>query len=130
MTKHWKTRDHVIHGKCDSVCHCEIGVNHDEAGHPMTPDDIPDIPTALLGYLALRSRDRAGRVRDALAALTPREQALVRDAAVMGYVRGAQAVAAGSVSGKIPADSAIVAEVVGACLSLPDLYPTLGGEGR
>lgn len=81
------------------------------------------IPENLAGYLAARDRERAQQVGEALGALTPREQALVKEAAVMGYVQGA--LAAGAVHPQIPPDSAVLTEVVGACLAMPDLYPTL-----
>jgi len=74
-------------------------------------------------YLAGRDQQHAQEIEDALAALTPREQALVKEAAVMGYVRGH--LAAGTGPPRIPADSAVLAEVIGACLATPDLYPNI-----
>lgn len=82
-----------------------------------------NIPEGLVAYVAARDRERAQQVSEALAALTPRERALVKEVAVMGYVRGA--LAAGAIDAKIPPDSAVLADVVGACLAMPDLYPTL-----
>jgi len=82
----------------------------------------------LAAYFALRQQQRADAVAAVVGAMNPRERRLVREAAVMGYVRGSMA---GEVAGrqgvfktKIPPDSAVVAEVVDACLSMPDLYPT------
>jgi hypothetical protein len=45
----------------------------------------------------------------------------------MGFVRGAIFASGGRKTPEIPRDSRIVAEVVGACLSIPNLYPTLTG---
>jgi hypothetical protein len=56
-----------------------------------------------------------------LDAMTPRERRLVRDAAVMGYVRGNMAGKCGDFT--IPPDVEILHEVVDACLAFPDLYP-------
>ncbi len=84
------------------------------------------IPEGLAAYLAARDRLRARQVSDALAALTPREQALVREAAVMGYVQGA--FDTGAIGAKIPADSKILAAVIAACLAAPDLYPAIAAQ--
>lgn len=80
------------------------------------------LPEHLLAYLASRDGHRAGQVDRTLANLTARERLLVREAAVMGYVTGVQA---GPGRELIPKDSQIVAEVVSACLTMPDLYPLL-----
>lgn len=77
----------------------------------------------LLDYLARQDAARADRAAAAFTALTDRERLLVHDAAVMGYVRGTMAPKGEA----IPKDSAIVQEVVTACLSFPDIYPTLTG---
>lgn len=79
------------------------------------------IPDFMRHYLAKRDEQRAEDVRRILASLTPRERSLVKDAAVIGYVRGTMA-AEGE---RVPKDSAILAEVVDACLAAPDLYPAL-----
>lgn len=77
------------------------------------------LPPALLAYLARRDADRATVVRDFLASLTDRERALMRDAAVMGYVQGRR-----HLEGEPhPKDSAVLAMVVDACLHFTDLYP-------
>jgi hypothetical protein len=71
-----------------------------------------------------RRAERADAVNAVLGALTPKERHLIHDAAVMGYVRGL-------LHGKhtpndgVPKDSLIVAEVIDACLAMPDLYPGL-----
>lgn len=78
----------------------------------------------LLDYFRVREQARADHVAEALTALTDRERALVLEAAVMGYVRGAIH-GAGHRAPNVPPDSAILAEVVDACLAMPNLYPTI-----
>jgi hypothetical protein len=81
------------------------------------------LPESLVHYLAARDAQHADDVRSILDALTLREQRLIMDAAVMGYVRG-------KMSGRdepVPKNGAILAEVVGATLSFSDLYPVLTG---
>ena len=75
----------------------------------------------LAEYLAARDRAHANQVAWALDAMTLREQRLVREAAVMGYVRGQMSGRAGET--RVPHSSVVVAEVVGAALTMPDLYP-------
>jgi hypothetical protein len=77
----------------------------------------------LIDYLTRQDAARTDRAATAFAALTDRERLLVKEAAVMGYVRGTMA----PKGEKIPKDSAITQEVVTACLSFPDLYPTITG---
>jgi hypothetical protein len=82
------------------------------------PDALPDFLTR---YLEQRAAAHAAAARDVLTALTDRERALVKDAAVMGYVRGTL-----HPRGEpVPKDSAIVTEVIDACLAFPDLYPAI-----
>ncbi|MFD7868007.1 hypothetical protein [Streptomyces sp. NPDC059783] len=77
------------------------------------------LPPEYIAYLAARDAQRADAVTAVLGELTPRERHLVHDAAVMGYVRGRM-----HPKGEpMPKDSVIVAEVIDACLALPDLYP-------
>jgi hypothetical protein len=83
------------------------------------------ITDGLVRYLAIRDQQRADAVRDTLATMTDRERALVREAAVMGYVTGARTHAHRD---RIPPDADILAEVVGACLAMDDLYPTIAGR--
>jgi hypothetical protein len=80
----------------------------------------------LIRYLAVRDRQHADEIAETLAALTDREGALFREAAVMGFVRG-QMYGAAFGRKRVPSDSDMVAEVVGACLSMPDLYPVITG---
>jgi predicted esterase len=86
------------------------------------------LPDAIVRYVAARDQERAERVDAALAAMTDRERALVREAAVMGYVQGAMYASGGAPTPPIPPDAAVVARVVAACQSMEDLYPNLGGE--
>lgn len=81
------------------------------------PDDF------LIDYLARQDAARVDRAASVFAALTDRERLLVKEAAVMGYVRGSMA----PKGEKVPKDSAITQEVVMACMSFPDLYPTITG---
>lgn len=76
---------------------------------------------ALIRYLEARSAQRAADIEAALAACTPRERDLIREAAVMGYVRGSMA--APLAAEDIPPDRQIVALVVHCCLSMPEIYP-------
>lgn len=87
----------------------------------------PDIDGWLAAYLEQRQRQRADARERVLASLTDRERRLVREAAVMGFVRG-------SIFGgdhrapEIPQDPVIVAEILDGCRDFPDLYPLLGGS--
>lgn len=81
----------------------------------------------LIRYFEIREQHRADEIAAVLAGLTIYEQALVREAAVMGFVRGAMFAGGGRKLPEIPRDSRIVAEVVGACLAMPETYPTLSG---
>ncbi len=74
-------------------------------------------------YLADRDAERTNRADDMWAALTPREQRLVREAAVMAFCQG-------QMRGPIeradyPKDSAVVTLVLTEANAIPDLYPTL-----
>lgn len=83
---------------------------------------MPDaLPQPLLDYLAQREAARAQAVTDFLASLTERERRLMREAAVMGYVRGRM-----HLDGEAhPKDGAVLNEVIDACLAFPDLYPVI-----
>jgi hypothetical protein len=89
----------------------------------MTAEALTD---RLVLYFAERERQRAEEVARALSRLTAREGRLVREAAVMGYVRGVMAGKVGN--DKIPGDLDILAHVVNCCLWMPDLYPVISGE--
>jgi len=82
------------------------------------------IPEFLATYLAQRDAARADAVDSTLASLTDRERALVKEAAVMGYVQGMR-----HPQGEAyPKDSQVLALVIDACLAFSDLYPTISGE--
>src|SRR5690348_2383937 len=89
----------------------------------MTAEALTD---RLVLYFAERERQQAEDVAVALSRLNAREVRLVREAAVMGYVRGVMAGKAGD--DKIPGDVDVLAHVVSCCLSMPDLYPVISGE--
>lgn len=77
----------------------------------------------LVRYLTERDQYHAERVEAALAALTERERRLVREAAVMGFVRGSQFDRHGD--DPFPKDPDIVTEVIDSCLTFPDRFPVL-----
>lgn len=80
----------------------------------------------MIRYFERREATRAAAVESVLASLTDREKALVKDAAVMGYINGTM-----HVPGEpIPRDGRIVTNVIAACLHHPDLYPALGAGGE
>jgi hypothetical protein len=90
--------------------------------------------SALRDYLAVRGEERARAVGLTCEAMNPREAALVREAAVMGYVQGVQACQAWASAGHpfltegappIPPDSVVLATTVDACLAFRDLYPVM-----
>lgn len=88
-----------------------------------------ELPDFLIAYFARRMRDRADAVNARLATFTDRERALIREAAVMGYVRGFNdGQTAPGFGEKVPGDMQIVADVIDACLAAPDLYPTISGH--
>lgn len=89
----------------------------DDLPHPMTGLDV------LTNYLADRAQQRRDAVHRILNALTDREQQLVREATVMGYVEGVYAAQAGNYV--IPDDTAILHQAIDACLAHPDLYLTI-----
>lgn len=88
------------------------------------PAADPDIPEALVAYLRQREVQRAQDVAERLSSFTERELRLMKEAAVMGYVQG---VRNGPYRDGIPGDRAVFLEVVEACLSFRDLYPTIAG---
>lgn len=76
----------------------------------------------LVDYFALRQQRESGRVEAVFGAMTKRERALVREVAVMAGVRATMR--AGSRE-RVPADSAVLADAISACLHMGDLYPTV-----
>ncbi|MFC8008714.1 hypothetical protein [Streptomyces cinereoruber] len=81
----------------------------------------PSIPEWLAADIAQRAADRQTAAAEFYATLTDRERALVRDAAVMGYVQGTLHPR----GEKHPKDSWVTALVVQECLAFPDLYPAI-----
>jgi hypothetical protein len=79
------------------------------------------LPAGLLDYFANRQAQESALTDQAWAALTPREQSLVREAAVMGFVRGQFY----GTERRTPKDSAIVRDVLTEVRGFADLYPTL-----
>ena len=82
---------------------------------------MTQLPADYVRYLAQRDAERHEATANAYAALTDRERALVRDAAVMGYVQGTLHPR----GEKHPKDSWVTALVVQECLAFPDLYPAI-----
>jgi len=78
----------------------------------------------LIDYLEQRDADRTAASAAFFASLTDRERALVKDAAVMGYVQGKMH----PQGEKHPKDSWVLSTVVTACLAFPDLYPAINFE--
>lgn len=87
-----------------------------------------EIPASIVAYVADRDAKRAEGVARTLGALTPRERALVKEAAVMGYVQGVRAADAIH-KVEIPPDSHILHLVVAECHGMPDLYPNISAHG-
>lgn len=94
----------------------------------MSDPTTPVIDGQLMAYFAERERQRDTAVARRWAALSPREQRLVREAAVMGYVQGVRSVP-GSHDTQVPPDSTIIARVINACAAMSDLYPTIYRAG-
>ncbi len=82
------------------------------------PDD------AMIEIFLDGERRRHDHVTRVLQAMTDREQALVREVAVMANVR---ATPYGTQVGR---DSTVVYNTIAACLAMPDLYPTLARIAR
>lgn len=88
----------------------------------------PDSPQ-FAAYLAARDAQRREVVEAKWGALTEREQALVREAAVLGFVQGVRATSAAPPN-PFPGDRDIVIGVLDAVGSFADLYPTLAALGE
>ena len=83
---------------------------------------MPEISDDLVRYVAARDTERDDHVNRTLGALTDRERALVREAAVMGYVHGRLDERAAI---DFPQDRAIVWGVIDACRVHADRYPAI-----
>lgn len=81
------------------------------------------LPEAVVALFANRAAGRAQAAADLFDTFTEREQALIKDAAVMGYVQGSMH----PKGDRCPNDGWIVRTVIEACLSHPDLYRTISG---
>lgn len=92
------------------------------------PGRLPDvkIPEDVLTYLQKREKARQDEYAQLMGTMTPKEQSLVREAAVMGFVQGAMA-AGGLPREQFPSDTEITQRVVESCQSFPDLYTTISG---
>lgn len=91
------------------------------------PEPRPPMPEWLIGYLAERDAERSDRVGATLAAMTDRERLLVREVAVMAFVRGRIFGQSTPRDTPHPKDSEVVYEVVSCAQSpsMADLYPLL-----
>ncbi|MFF7476635.1 hypothetical protein [Streptomyces sp. NPDC008092] len=79
------------------------------------------LPEFLVNYLAKQDAQRVNAVNEFLGSLTERERALVKDAAVMGYICGMTH----PKGAPYPGDGSAVVQVVEGCLALPHLYPAI-----
>lgn len=86
---------------------------------------MTDLPPALVTYLVNRDTARADAVRAFLNDLTDRERGLIRDTAVMGYVRGRLHPSNEPHPKDNQVMAAVLAEVIDACFAMPDLYPAV-----
>lgn len=86
---------------------------------------MTDIPDFLVSYLEQRDAQRATEIRNKLEAMTDRERALTKEAAVMGYVQGRRHLD----DEPHPKDSHVLALIIDACTAHPDLYPAISRLG-
>lgn len=84
-----------------------------------------EIPPELVTYFKNRKRQRLAEVNETLAAMTRRERRLVREAAVMGFVRGSMFGQMEGPDARLPMDSEMLREVIECCRSMSDLYPVI-----
>lgn len=82
----------------------------------------PELEEGLRRYMANRHRQDISRVVAVFGAMTPREQKLVREVAVMAGVRATMR--AGSRE-QVPPDGEVLFDAISACLHMDDLYPTV-----
>jgi len=86
------------------------------------------LPPAIVAYLQTQAEGRVETANDAMKQLTDRERHILREAAVMGWVRGAMAAGGGREA--IPKDIAILVEVINCCRSNSDLYPKIAAAAN
>ncbi len=77
----------------------------------------------LMTYFKLRDEAYLREIEELASTFSERELLLVKEAAVMGYVRGKMS----GPAGPVPQDSGILREVLGAIIGSPALYPTISG---
>lgn len=87
-----------------------------------------DVEDDLARYLAGRDAARDRHVVNAWNSLSLRERRLVKEAAVMGYVRGVQD--HGPYGAKIPPDSQVIYAVIAYCQSNSSRFPFIGNLTR
>lgn len=80
------------------------------------------IDDQLGAYFAVRQQQEARRVAAVWSAMTPREQKLVREVAVMASVRATMRCGSRE---QVPPDAQVVTDAISACLHMEDLYPTI-----
>ncbi|MGW5852119.1 hypothetical protein ACWFQ8_29935 [Streptomyces sp. NPDC055254] len=88
----------------------------------MSQQFTPALPAAIVSYLAEQEASRARAVNQMMSRFTDRELALIKEAAVMGYVQGMR-----HHDLKYPGDRQVVFLVADACRAFADLYPTIAG---
>lgn len=86
---------------------------------------MTDLPATLVTYLVNRDAARSDAVHAFLNDLTDRERGLIRDAAVMGYVRGRLHPADTPHPKDNHVQAEVLAEIIDACHAMPDLYPAI-----
>lgn len=87
---------------------------------------MSELSPEIVEILGVRARLRQDKRIEALARFTPREQRLIREASVMGFVRGVRYEGyRRDDEPEIPRDGWIVEQVLGGCLSFEDLYPLI-----
>lgn len=82
------------------------------------------LPQFLVDYVLKQDQKRADAISAVWSEFTEREQGLIKDAAVMGYVQGMMQARAGL---DWPGDWVAVPTVIGACLAHAAMYPTITG---
>lgn len=88
---------------------------------------MPDqtIPPNMLRYLEAQAQGRLDRAIEALDSLPIIEANMLREVAVMAWVRGAMSVSVDDISGSIPKTTEIMTEVLNCCDAMSDMYPTI-----
>lgn len=87
----------------------------------------PDVPAWMLDHLGEKLTPREAGVARVLSSMTERERALVKEAAVMGFVNGVHFQRDRKKGQRVPDDTDVLLSVIDACLSFADIYPTISG---